>query len=79
MNELMKKFREFQNEVFGSGLNGICNVQTYRNNKDWSIEVSVWFSESQERLAYEWKSWYEGGDQPDGDWEEFKEKVRAKL
>lgn len=79
MRDVMKKFRNFQDEVFGSGLNGICDVQTYRNNYDWSIEVSVWFSESQERLDYEWRSWYEGDDQPDGDWEEFKEKVRAKL
>lgn len=75
MGEMMKKFREFQNEVFGSGCDAICNVETYRNGEDYAIDFSVWFSKTQERMSFSWNSW--SGET--GDWEEFKEQVRAKL
>lgn len=76
MGEMMKKFREFQNEVFGSGCNVICNVEVYRMGEDTSVEISVYFIESREQLKYEVSSWF---GESKIDWEEFKEQVRAKL
>ena len=75
MGEMMKRFREFQNEVFGSGVQGICEVETYRNGEDYAIDFSIWFNETKERMSFSWSSW--AGET--GDWEEFKEQVRAKL
>lgn len=76
MGEMMKKFREFQNEVFGSGCDAICNVGVYRKGEDTSVEITVYFIESRENMKYEFSSWY---GKPEIDWEEFKEQVRAKL
>lgn len=76
MKDVMKKFRNFQDEVFGSGLNGVCLVKTYRNGPDMAVEISVWFSNSAKLLSYEWNNWRE---RPESEWEEFKEQVRAKL
>lgn len=75
MGEMMKKFREFQNEVFGSGCNAICEVETYRSASDFAIDFSVWFSDTSERMHFSWNSWLGVVS----DWEEFKEQVRAKL
>lgn len=75
MGDMMKKFREFQNEVFGSGCDVICNVGVYRNGDDTSVEITVYFIESRENMKYEVSSWFGA----EGDWEEFKEQVRAKL
>lgn len=71
----MKKFRNFQDEVFGSGVQGICEVETYRNGEDYAIDFTVYFSETKERMSFSWNSWI--GEV--GDWEEFKEQIRAKL
>lgn len=76
MGEMMKKFREFQNEVFGSGCDVICDVSVYRKGNDTSEEIRVYFIESREQLKYEVSSWF---GEPLVDWEEFKEQVRAKL
>ena len=75
MREVMKKFRNFQDEVFGSGCNAICNVETYRNGEDYAIDFSVFFSETKERMCFSWSSWAGAVS----DLEEFKEQVRAKL
>ncbi len=75
MRDVMKKFRNFQDEVFGSGVQGIWEVQTYRNGEDYAIDFTVYFSETKERMSFSWSSW--AGEI--GDWEEFKEQVRAKL
>lgn len=75
MRDVMKKFRNFQDEVFGSGVQGICEVETYRNGEDYAIDFTVYFSETKERVSFSWSSW--AGEV--SDWEEFKEQVRAKL
>ena len=75
MKDVIKKFREFQNEVFGSGVQGICEVETYRNGEEYAIDFTVYFSETKERMSFSWSSW--SGET--GDWEEFKEQIRAKL
>lgn len=76
MGEMMKKFREFQNEVFGSGCDVICNVEVYRKGEDTSWGISIYFIESRQSLKYEVSSWF---GEPEIAWEEFKEQVRAKL
>lgn len=75
MRDAIKKFRNFQDEVFGSGVQGICEVRTYRNGEDYAIDFSVFFSETNERMSFSWDSWAGAVS----DWEEFKEQVRAKL
>lgn len=75
MREVIKKFRNFQDEVFGSGVQGICEVETYRNGEDYAIDFSVWFSATKERMSFSWSSW--AGET--GDWEEFKENVRKEI
>lgn len=75
MRDVMKKFRNFQDEVFGSGVQGICEVETYRNGEDYAIDFTVYFSETKERVSFSWSSW--AGEV--SDWEEFKEQIRAKL
>lgn len=75
MRDVIKKFREFQDEVFGSGVQGICEVETYRNGEDYAIDFTVYFSETMERMSFSWNSWV--GEV--SDWEEFKGQVRAKL
>lgn len=75
MKDVIKKFRNFQDEVFGSGVQGICEVQTYRNGEDYAVDFSIWFSKTRERMSFSWNSW--SGET--GDWEEFKENVRKEI